>query len=256
MIYRVQKILSNFGYCSRRKAEELIEQGRVSVNNKVISLGDKADPSKDVIKVDGKVVKESKKIYLMLNKPKGYITTLKDPQKRKTIMDLIHIKERVFPIGRLDFNTEGLILLTNDGDFANLVMHPSHELKKTYIVRLKKPISEEDVLRLRKGIDLIDGRTRPAIVRIINQQRTLLEVKIHEGKNRILRRMFNELGHYVISLKRTRIGNLELKGLNKGRYRFLKKFEVESLKRQIQRRKPAKKITAEDLEEEAKEEEM
>ena len=260
MEYRVQKILSNYGYCSRRKAEELIEQNRVKVNGKPITIGDKANPEKDKISVDNKVVVSDEKVYLILNKPKGYLTTLKDPRKRKTVMDLIHIKERVFPVGRLDFNTEGLIILTNDGDFANMIMHPSHELKKTYLVRLKSSVKEEDVLKLRKGVDLIDGKTRPAIVRVINQERTLLEIKIHEGKNRILRRMFNELNYYVVALKRTKIGNLELKMLKPSKYRFLKKYEVEALRKQVQKRKYNRKskkpiFSREDFEAESKEEE-
>jgi len=230
-MHRVQKILSNFGFCSRRQAEVLIEKGYVSVNDEVITIGDKADPKKDVIKVKGEVITESRKVYLMLNKPKGYVSTLSDPQQRKTIVELVKIKERVFPIGRLDINTEGLILLTNDGDFANLIMHPRYNIKKKYVVKIREPIKREDVENLKNGVNLLDGKTSPAKVKVLNKDRTLIEIVIHEGKNRILRRMFNELGYYVMELKRVKIEFLELRNLSKGRWRELKPNEVARMTR-------------------------
>ena len=231
MSQRVQKILSNSGFCSRREAERLIGLGKVKVNGKVITLGDKADPKKDSIDVMGRLVRSDKKIYIILNKPRGYISTLKDPQNRKTIVDLIDIKERIFPIGRLDLNTEGLILLTNDGDFANLVMHPRFNIQKTYIVRITEPIEKKHVEALRTGVDLIYGKTRPAKAKVLNKERTLVQITIHEGKNRILRRMFNELGYFVKELKRIRVGFLEQKGLKRGKWRYLNEKEVSRLRK-------------------------
>ena len=188
-MHRVQKLLSNYGYCSRRKAEELIKQGKVSVNKKVISIGDKAS-EKDDIYVDDKLVKKEKKIYLKFNKPLNCVTALKD-KNYKTIMDYIDIKERVFPIGRLDYDTTGLLLLTNDGDFANKIMHPRYEINKTYLVNIDKPIKKEDIKQIEKGIKLKDGITSPSKIKVLNPKK--LEITIHEGKNRIVRRIFNKL---------------------------------------------------------------
>jgi pseudouridine synthase len=215
--YRVQKLLSNYGYCSRRKAEELIQEGRVAVNGRIISIGDKASAD-DRIAVDGKVVRSRKKVYLMLNKPTGCVTALKDRQYR-TVMDCIKIRERVFPVGRLDFNTSGLLLLTNDGDFSNNIIHPSKEITKTYLVQLDRPITNALLHRIRDGIDIDGKRTCKAKARKVCSD--LIEITIHEGRNRIVRRMFSAIGFKVISLKRTRIGSLELGDLGVGRYRSL-----------------------------------
>ena len=170
-MHRVQKLLSNYGYCSRRKAEELIIEGRVKVNNKVITIGDKAT-EEDILKVDNKIVNKNKKLYLIFNKPKGCVTALND-QFKKTIMEYIKIKERVFPIGRLDYNTEGLLILTNDGDFANKIMHPRYEIKKTYQAEINKPITKREIEQIELGVELEDGRTSLAKVKKISQ--TLIE---------------------------------------------------------------------------------
>lgn len=211
---RVQKLLSNYGYCSRRKAEELIKEGRVKVNDKVISLGDQAEEN-DNLFVDDKPVTAEKKVYLLFHKPVGCVTALEDPE-HETIMEYIHIKERVFPIGRLDYNTSGLIILTNDGDFANKIMHPRYEIKKTYRVALFEEMKEEDIEQLRKGVELEDGITLPAEVKVI--MNTIIDITIHEGRNRIVRRMINALGYNVRTLKRTKVGEWSLGELKEGEY--------------------------------------
>lgn len=215
---RVQKLLSNYGHCSRRKAEELIIAGRVKVNGKVISIGDKAS-EQDSISVDGKPVLKQRKVYIMFHKPVGCVTALSDRQF-KTIMDYIDIKERVFPIGRLDYNTSGLLLLTNDGDFANKIMHPRYEIKKTYVVGIDKPMTDKDIEMIEKGVVLEDGKTSPA--KIIRQAPKIVEITIHEGKNRVVRRMFNHLGYYIKFLQRVSIGRIKLGNLKPGSYRFMK----------------------------------
>ena len=215
-MHRVQKLLSNYGYCSRRKGEELIEQGRVQVNGKIISLGDKATES-DEIKVDGKIISSEKKIYLMFHKPINCVTALTD-SRYKTVIDYINLKERIFPVGRLDYKTSGLLLLTNDGDFANNIMHPRYEIKKTYLVRLERELTSNEINQLKKGVELTDGKTRPA--RVLAHG-TEVEITIHEGKNRIVRRMFDVLKIKVLSLKRIKVGKLSLGDLKSGKYKIL-----------------------------------
>jgi|TARA_B100002003_G_scaffold249312_1_gene285309 23S rRNA pseudouridine2605 synthase len=215
-MHRVQKLLSNYGYCSRRKAEELIQQGKVKVNDKIITIGDQAEET-DKIYVENKLVNKQKKIYLMFNKPLNCVTALTDKQY-KTVMDYIKVKERIFPIGRLDYNTSGLLLLTNDGDFANSIMHPRYEINKTYSVNIDKPIKENHINQIEKGIQLKDGLTSPAKINVINPKK--IEITIHEGKNRIVRRIFNKLEYEIISLKRVKIGKLEL-NLAIGQYKDL-----------------------------------
>lgn len=217
--------MSNFGYCSRRRAEEIIQENRVKVNGKLITIGDKCKET-DRISVDGIPIKKERKVYLIFNKPPKCVTALKD-EKYKTVMDYIKVKERVFPVGRLDFNTSGLLLLTNDGDFANKIMHPSNEIKKTYLVRIDRPISDKDVKGIEKGVKLDDGKTSPAKVRV--HEPILIEVTIHEGKNRIVRRMLEELGFKVLSLERVKIGRLSLGDLRSGRYRKLSIEETKSI---------------------------
>jgi 23S rRNA pseudouridine2605 synthase len=221
-MHRVQKLLSNYGYCSRRNAEELIKEGRVKVNNKVITIGDKAEET-DEIYVDNKLVGKQKTVYLMLNKPLKCVTAVKDPVF-DTVMDYVKVKERVFPIGRLDYNTSGLLLFTNDGDFANKVMHPRYEIKKTYLAGLRNKISDKQINQIEKGIMLRDGKTSPAKVKKHNPD--LIEITIHEGKNKIIRRMLEKLDLDIKFLKRIKIGKLELGNLKPGKYKFLTKRDL------------------------------
>ncbi len=214
---RVQKILSNQGYCSRRKAEELIKQGRVEVNGKKITIGDKASLT-DKIKVDGKLLQKERRVYLMFNKPVGCVTALND-SKYKTVFDYIRIKERVFPVGRLDYNTSGLLLLTNDGDFANSIAHPRYEITKTYLVDLSRKLLKQEKVSIESGIFLQDGKTSPSRIKYLDQN--IIEITIHEGKNRIIRRIFKKFGINVLRLKRVRIGKLGLGNLPEGKYRPL-----------------------------------
>ena len=223
---RVQKLISNYGYCSRRKAETLIEEGRVSVNGKKITIGDKAG-TEDKIAVDGQVLKPEPKAYLVFHKPPGCVTALRDEQY-KTVMDFIKVKQRVFPVGRLDYNTTGVLILTNDGDFANLIMHPSNEVKKTYLVQLNRAVAYSDLKKIEKGIELEDGLTSPAKTLRLEPP-DMVEVTIHEGKNRIIKRMFNYLGYKVLGLHRERIGELTVKGINPGRCKNMTKKEIEKL---------------------------
>ncbi len=226
-MHRVQKLLSNYGYCSRRKAEEIIKQGRVRVNDKLITIGDKAS-EEDKIYVDDKLVEKEKKVYLMFNKPVKCVTALND-NKFKTVMDYIKIKERVFPIGRLDYLTSGLLLLTNDGDFANKIMHPRYEIKKTYRVEVDKKISGDSIKKIVEGIELEDGKTSPAKVKRIKDN--IIEITIHEGKNRIIRRMIKALGYRMKSLERIKIGELGLSGLKPGKFEFFNGNDKKILER-------------------------
>jgi len=223
MLQRVQKIISNAGFCSRRKAEQLIEKGRVKVNGKTISIGDKANPD-DKITIDNRTLMKPKKVYLMLNKPKKYLTSLSDPSNKQTIMNLIRIKERVIPVGRLDFMTEGLLILTNDGDFANKIMHPRYEIEKTYVVTLKDPITNDQLEQIKKGIKLEDGIAKAKAT--IGKDKKIVTIKIHMGKNRVIRRMMKALGHQIFRLQRVAIGKLKLGDLESGKHRFLSKKEI------------------------------
>ncbi len=242
MLERIQKILSAAGICSRREAEELILEGKVRVNGHVVNeLGQKADPENDVIKVGTRVVgrEPDKKIYLLLNKPRGYVTTTKDPQGRKTVMELLGKNSRatggarVYPVGRLDYDSEGLLLLTNDGDFANAMMHPSKEVQKTYEVKVKGVMDDAALKRLAAGIRLSDGMTAPARVRKMKlvESNSWIEITIHEGRNRQVRRMCESLGHPVMKLKRTKIGPASLGAIPAGAYRELTPSEVRALLR-------------------------
>ncbi len=225
-LHRVQKILSNRGYCSRRKAEQLIEDGKVKVNGKIITIGDKARET-DKITVNNKEVKPQRRIYLMFHKPLYCVTALHDLQ-HKTVMDYIKIKERVFPVGRLDYNSSGLLLLTNDGDFANQIMHPRNEIKKTYLVRTDRPLSDPAKKKLEAGVTLEDGsKVRPAKISMLAPK--IFEVTIHEGKNRIIRRMLQAVDYKVRELKRIRVGHLGLGTLKLGRYRTLTKKDLDRL---------------------------
>jgi 23S rRNA pseudouridine2605 synthase len=224
-MHRVQKLMSNYGYCSRRKAEELIEQGKVKVNGKTISIGDKASES-DTISVNNKVISKQKKVYLMFNKPINCVTAVKDDQY-KTVMDYIKTKERIFPIGRLDYGTSGLLLLTNDGDFANKIMHPRYETNKTYLVNLDQNITKDQKRLIETGVDLEDGFTSEATVKLIKAD--IIEITIHEGRYRIIRRMLEEIGLKAVKLQRIKIGNLSLGNLKETEYRNLTKKDCEDI---------------------------
>ncbi|HYD04054.1 MAG TPA: pseudouridine synthase [Alphaproteobacteria bacterium] len=223
---RVQKIIANSGYVSRRKAEELIEKGKVRVNGRIVKLGDKADLDKDEIYLGETLIEKSKPIYIMLNKPKHYEVTM-SPNVEKNVLKLIPTNERIFPVGRLDKNTTGLLLLTNDGDFANKITHPRYEKEKTYFVKLDKKITDKDIEELEKGVYLQDGKVK---VKIKMYHRDQLEVTIHEGRKWILKRLFFKLGYYINELSRTRIGKLKL-DVKLGKWRFLTKKEVDELMR-------------------------
>ena len=232
---RLQKYLARAGVASRRKAEELILQGKIKVNNKIITeLGTKINPFKDIVEYEGKTIKlQDKKIYILLNKPIGYVTTAKDQFNRDSVLDLVKIKPRIVPVGRLDMYTSGALILTNDGDFVYQITHPKHEIEKTYTVTLKGMVQEEAVEQLKKGVKIEDYITRPAKVKILktdqekNQSR--LEITIHEGKNRQVRKMCEQVGYKVLALHRSKIGNLGVKNLPLGKWRYLRKEEIQNL---------------------------
>jgi 23S rRNA pseudouridine2605 synthase len=234
---RLQKVLAQAGVASRRKCEEMILQGRVSVNGKKVKqLGVKVDPASDEITVDGKPITLEKKIYLAFHKPKGVITSLKDPQGRQTVMDYMHgIKERVYPIGRLDYDSEGLLLLTNDGEFANLLMHPRYHVPKTYLVYVKGIPHGSKLDKLREGIPLEDGMTQPAEVEYFDvdpeKNESVIQITITEGRNRQVRRMFEAIHTPVERLKRVQFGTVFLGTLPRGKHRHLTKEEVAELRR-------------------------
>ncbi|MCH8235253.1 MAG: rRNA pseudouridine synthase [Chloroflexi bacterium] len=230
MSERLQKILSSAGVASRRKAEDLIAQGRVMVNGKQATVGDRADAGVDVVTVDGKPIAAQRKRYLALNKPAGHVTTLSDPQGRPKVSDLVDIPERIFPVGRLDYDTEGLLLLTNDGDFTQRITHPSYEIDKVYVARVATPIGLRALDLLRTGVELEDGLSAPATVRILYRDQRTVEITLHEGRNRMIRRMLAAVGSPVTGLTRTRIGTLTLGDLPTGRWRDLTSDEIDGLR--------------------------
>ena len=234
MLERLQKILSGAGVASRRESEAIITAGRVAVNGTVVTeLGTRADPDKDRITLDGKPIKAKKeRLYLLLYKPSGYVTTLKDPEGRPVVTDLLKgLGERVYPVGRLDYNTEGLLLLTNDGEWANRLAHPRHEVEKEYLVKVRGGVTPEQVRHLAEGVDLEDGRTAPARVSVVHEtaRNSRILVTIHQGRYRQVRRMCEAVGLTVASLKRTRYGFLDLGDLKPGEYRRLTSQEARKL---------------------------
>ena len=237
---RLQKFLARSGIASRRKSEELITSGKIKVNGQVVTeLGIKINPEIDIVEYNGKQIKEeNKKIYILLNKPIGYVTTVKDQFKRDTVMELVKgVKERIVPVGRLDMYTSGALLLSNDGDFINKVTHPKHEIEKTYNATIVGKVTKEDVEKLTKGVEIQDDLetyvTKPAKVKIlkIDEEKNLsrIQITIHEGKNREVRRMCEAIGKKVIALHRTQIGNIDVKDLQLGKWRYLTEKEIQNL---------------------------
>jgi len=230
---RLQKIIASSGITSRRKAEELITSGKVMVDGKVITeLGFKASSSSEII-VDGIKINKEDKVYYLLNKPRGVVTTTSDDKGRKTVIDLINDNRRIYPVGRLDYDTTGALLLTNDGEFANRMMHPSNEIDKVYIAKIKGFLTPGDIISLKSGV-IIDGvktsKSRVKVKKVDKDNNTsIVELVIHEGKNHQVKKMFASLGYDVIKLKREKIAFLDVKGLDSGEYRVLNPKEIKQL---------------------------
>ena len=231
---RLQKVMAEAGVASRRKSEEYIVEGRVKVNGVVITeLGTKVSED-DYIEVDNRPIRQERKVYILMNKPRNCVTTVSDDRNRPTVMDFVKdIRTRIYPVGRLDFDTTGALILTNDGRLTNLLTHPSSEVNKTYIATCKGLADDEDLEPLRKGVELEDGKTSPAKVEIlkVNEEKntSIIKIIIHEGRNREVKRMMEYVGYEVIKLNREAIGELNTKGLYQGQYRRLTKEEVKSL---------------------------
>ncbi len=235
---RLQKYLAECGIASRRKCEEFIEEGRVTINGRIAEIGNKINPETDKIEFDGTLVKQVKKdfTYILLNKPIGVVTTAEDQFDRETVLDLVKVKTRVVPVGRLDMYTSGALILTDDGDFIYKVTHPKHEINKTYTVTLVGKVSNDDVEKLRQGVEIDGGYiTKPAKARImkIDEEKNIsrVEITIHEGKNRQVRKMCEAIGKKVLALHRAKIGNLGVKDLKLGTWRYMTKKEVEDILR-------------------------
>lgn len=234
---RLQKFLANQGVCSRRKAEEYITNGAVKVNGKVVTeLGTKINPETDEIIFNGKKIESqsnTSKVYILLNKPIGYVTTTKDQFNRDTVLDLVKVKEKILPVGRLDMYTSGAIILTNDGDFIYKVTHPKYEIEKTYNVTVKGIVTNEDISKLERGVkieDYISGKAKVRILKIDKEKDiSRIEITIHEGKNREVRKMCNAIGKKVLALHRSKIENIGVKDLKLGEWRYLTQKEVDAL---------------------------
>ena len=235
---RLNKYLSTAGVSSRREADRLIEQGRVKVNGKIVQiLGSKVEKNKDRIEVDGKTVEVTqKKVYVLLNKPPKFLVTLKDPFQRPTIKDLLpKLNTRLFPVGRLDFDSEGLLLMTNDGELTNRLIHPRYEIKKKYLVKIKGHPEKVQISKLERGIPIDGKKTAPAKIFPVSSspKRSLYEVELHEGRKREIRRMFEAIGFQVILLRRINFAGLTLEGLNLGTWRYLTDNEVQHLYKKV-----------------------
>ncbi len=233
---RLQKFMADSGIASRRKCEELILQGKVVNGKPIIELGTKINPEKDVVEFENKIINnENKKyVYILLNKPIGYVTTAKEQFGRDTVLDLVKVKERIVPVGRLDMYTSGALILTNDGDFVNKVTHPSHEINKTYNVTVRGIVTDENVKALESGVIIDDNyKTKPAIVKIlkIDKEKKIsrIQITIHEGKNRQIRKMCKAIDKNVLALHRAKIGELTVKNIPLGKWKFLNKNEIEKL---------------------------
>ena len=233
---RLQKYLANCGIASRRKCEELILNGKVEVNGKVITeLGTKIEPDKDEIKYNGKIIKnEEEKVYILLNKPIGYVTTAKEQFGRDMVLDLVKVNKRIVPVGRLDMYTSGALILTNDGELVNKLTHPKNEINKTYNVTISGKITKQEVELLKNGVEIDNGYiTKPAEVKIlkIDEEKNIsrIQIIIHEGKNRQIRKMCASIGKKVLALHRSKIGNIDVKNLKLGEWRYLNKKELSDL---------------------------
>lgn len=232
---RLQKYIAKSGVASRRKAEELILEGKIQVNGKTITeLGIKVNPEKDIVTYNGRKLKtEEEFVYILLNKPIGYVTTVKDQFGRDSVLDLVKIKEHLVPVGRLDMYTSGALILTNDGDFVYKVTHPKHEIEKTYTVTIKGIVKNEEVEMLRKGVKIEDYTTKPAKVKILktDEEKNIsrLEITIHEGKNRQVRKMCETVGHKVLALHRSKIAGIGVKDIPLGKWRFMKEKEIRKI---------------------------
>lgn len=238
MEIRLQKFLADSGIASRRKSEELILDGKVKVNNKVVTeLGTKVNPEVDVVEYENKILTKNendKKIYILLNKPIGVVTTVEDQFDRETVLDLVKVKQRIVPVGRLDMYTSGALILTNDGDFVYKVTHPKHEISKTYNVTVVGIVNDDDIQKLKNGVEIDDGYiTKKAQARILKVDKekniSRIEIVIHEGKNRQVRKMCNSIGKKVLALHRAKIGSLGVKDLKLGTWRYLKQEEVNKI---------------------------
>ena len=234
---RINKYIALCGVASRRKAEELILAGKVKVNDNIVTeLSYQVDEENDVVKVDDKIIKEENKlVYILLNKPEGYITTVKDQFDRESVLDLVtDIKERVYPIGRLDYETSGLLLLTNDGDLTYKLTHPKHEVDKTYVARVKGKLTPDEIKMFKSGLKIEDYVTAPAKLKVIRYDEktnvSLLEIKIHEGKNRQVRKMCKAINHPVLRLRRSAMGKIKIGDCEIGKYRYLTEDEIKYLK--------------------------
>lgn len=230
---RLQKFISNCGYTSRRKAEELILEGRVKVNcETVYELGVKVN-SNDLVQIDGNALKNEPKVYFLLYKPRGVITSTSDDKGRKTVVDLVRTQVRIYPVGRLDYDTTGALILTNDGELANLLMHPKNNIDKVYIAKVKGLIGKEQISKLKRGVYIDGVKTSKSKARIKNYDKksntSIVELIIHEGKNHQVKKMFESIGYEVLKLKRERISFLDLTGLNSGEYRVLNPKEIKKL---------------------------
>ena len=231
---RIQKVISNSGYCSRRSAEKLIRDGKVLVNGEEATIGMQVGKN-DLIEIDGKIIKKDvdNKVYYLLNKPRGVVTTSSDELGRKTVVDLINTEKRIYPVGRLDYDTTGVLLLTNDGDLTNKLTHPSNNIDKVYIAKIKGIITGSDITRLKLGVMIDDFKTSPARVKLKHfdkkNQTSLVEITIHEGHNHQVKKMFEAVGYDVIKLTRIRFAFLDVKTLKSGEYRLLNPKEVKQL---------------------------
>lgn len=237
---RVQKVIANRGYCSRRKAEELLKKGKIRVNGEIVNeLGTLVNDT-DLIEVEGNIIGKEEKEYVLLYKPRGVITSTSDDKHRKTVLDIVKSKKRLYPVGRLDYDTSGILLLTNDGELTNKLIHPSKEIEKTYIAKVKGLVDKESLIKLSKGVIIDNYKTAPAKARLKKYDKktntSIVELTIHEGKNHQVKKMFNTLGFDVLKLKRETFSFLNLSGLTSGEYRNLTPKEVKILYNEVNKK--------------------